>query len=184
MRRLRYNSVFILQLQAVQFQFLSQSHQRSGCRYSELFCVSSQTNRKTTFPWLHYESIQNDSSGAALVCFWTYVKTNTNPNCWLNSSGRLSRHYDKIFGKCWRFLEQVGEAALLPLATFQPRTGPSLFSTSTWARLSVSCIEEQTHTHTHKITPKVEYYFLKPQVRPRRLFPFENLSSLRSPTNS
>lgn len=110
------------------------------------------SKRKTTFPRLHYESIQNDSSGAALVCFWTYVKTNTNPNCWLNSPGRLSRHYDKIFGKCWRFLEQVGEAALLPLATFQPRTGPSLFSTSTWARLSVLCVEEQTHTRTKNHT--------------------------------
>ena len=54
-----------------------------------------------------------------------HVKTNTIPNHWLNVTGRLSRHYDNTFGKCWHLLERAGEAVVPPLAAFQSRAIPS-----------------------------------------------------------
>lgn len=128
--------------------------------------MSSQTNRKTTFlgsTMKAYKVIAQEQPWSA----WAYVKTNTNPNYWLNSTGRLSRHYDKIFGQCWHFLEQAGEAALPPLAAFQTRTIPFLNSNFYKQSKALGFMCRRINTHTHKITPEVGYYFLKPQGRPK-----------------
>lgn len=133
----------------MQFHFLSQSHQRSGWGYFELFCVSSQTNMKT-LPQLHYKSISNNSSGACSA--WTYLKTNTNLSVDWTSVAGFQGIMLRFFGKCWCFLEEVGEAALLPLAAFQPRTIPFLcFDFCQWNKALNLRVKEQSHadTYTH-----------------------------------